>query len=45
MSRKRDAQGKWALWYLVTNRPYTAAQAVTEYAHRPGCEAGFRDAK
>jgi hypothetical protein len=45
MSRKRDAQGKWGLWYLVTNRPYTAEQAVTEYAHRPGCEAGFRDAK
>jgi hypothetical protein len=45
MSRKRDAQGKGRLWYLVTNRPYTAAQAVTEYAHRPGCEAGFRAAK
>jgi hypothetical protein len=45
MSRKRDAQGKWGLWYLVTNRPYTAEQAVAEYARRPGCEAGFRDAK
>jgi len=45
MSRKRDAQGKWGLWYVVANRPYTAEQAVTEYAHRPGCEAGFRDAK
>jgi uncharacterized membrane protein len=45
MSRKRDAQGKWGLWYLVTNRPYTAEQAVAEYAHRAGCEAGFRDAK
>jgi Transposase DDE domain len=45
MSRKRDAQGKWDLWYLVANRPYTAEQAVAEYAHRPGCEAGFRDAK
>jgi hypothetical protein len=44
-SRKRDAQGQWGLWYLVANRPYTAAQAVAEYAHRPGCEAGFRDAK
>lgn len=45
MSRKRDAHGTWGLWYLVTNRPYTAAQAVAEYAHRPGCAAGFRDAK
>jgi Transposase DDE domain len=45
MSRKRDAHGTWGLWYLVANRPYTAEQAVAEYAHRPGCEAGFRDAK
>jgi hypothetical protein len=45
MSRKRDVQGKWGYWYLVANRPYAAAQAVVEYAHRPGCEAGFRDAK
>jgi Transposase DDE domain len=45
MSRKRDAHGKWGLWYLVANRPYTAEQAVAEYAHRPGCEAGFREAK
>jgi Transposase DDE domain len=45
MSRKRDAQGTWGLWYLVANRPYTAEQAIAEYARRPGCEAGFRDAK
>lgn len=45
MSRKRDRQGKWGIWYWVANRPYAADQAVTEYAHRPGCEAGFRDAK
>jgi Transposase DDE domain len=45
MSRKRDRQGTWGIWYLVANRPYTAAQAVAEYAHRPGCEAGFRDAQ
>ena len=45
MSRKRDRHGEWGVWYLVTNRPYPAAQAVAEYAHRPGCEAGFRDAK
>jgi hypothetical protein len=29
----------------VAHRPYAAAQAVAEYARRPGCEAGFRDAK
>jgi hypothetical protein len=45
MSRKRERHGKWGIWYLVANRPYPAAQAVAEYAHRPGCEAGFRDAK
>jgi hypothetical protein len=45
MSRKRDAHSQWGRWYLVANRPYTAAQAVAEYTHRPGCEAGFRDAK
>src|SRR5262249_18748701 len=36
MSRQRDAQGKWGLWYLVANRPYPAAQAVAAYRHRPG---------
>lgn len=45
MSRKRDAQGQWGIWYLVAHRPYAAEQAVAEYARRPGCEAGFRDAK
>jgi Transposase DDE domain len=45
MSRKRDAHGKWGTWYLVANRPYAAEKAVAEYAHRPGCEAGFRDVK
>jgi hypothetical protein len=45
MSRKRDRHGTWGIWYLVTNRPSTAEQAMAEYAHRPGCEAGFRDAK
>jgi uncharacterized membrane protein len=45
MSRQRDAQGQWGFWYLVANRPYPAAQAVAEYRHRPGCEAGFRDAQ
>ena len=45
MSRKRDRHGQGGIGYLVANRPYTADQAVAEYAHRPGCEAGFRDAK
>jgi hypothetical protein len=45
MSRQRDAQGKWGTWYVVANRPYTAEHAVTEYAHRPGCEAGLREAQ
>jgi hypothetical protein len=45
MSRKRDRHGKWGIWYLVANRPYAAEQAVAEYARRPGCEAGLRDAK
>jgi len=30
MSRKRDRHGKWGIWYLVANRPYTAEQAVAE---------------
>lgn len=45
MSRARDQHGPWGLWYLVANRPYPAPQAMAEYARRPGCEAGFRDAK
>ena len=45
MSRARDAKGKWGVWYLVSNRPYEAKQATAEYGRRPGCEAGFRDAK
>jgi hypothetical protein len=45
MSRKRDAQDQWGIWYVVAHRPYAAAKAVAEYGHRPGCAAGFRDAK
>src|SRR5262245_15593090 len=45
MSRKRDGQGTWGLWYVVANRPSTAEQAVAEYAHRSGGDAGLRDAK
>ena len=37
--------GQVGIWYLAANQPCTATQAVAEYAHRPGCEAGFRDAQ
>jgi hypothetical protein len=30
---------------LVTNRPYPAAQAASEYGRRFSCEEGFREAK
>jgi hypothetical protein len=45
MSRTRDRHGTWGIRSLVTNRPYPAPKAGAEYARRPGCEAGFRDAK
>jgi hypothetical protein len=45
MSRARDKQGHWGIWYLVSNRPLRAPQMATEYGHRFGCEEGFRDAK
>src|SRR6266446_4680653 len=44
-SRARDRKGNWGLWHLVTNRPYPAAQAASEYGRRFSCEEGFRDAK
>jgi hypothetical protein len=45
LSRARDRKGNWGIWYLVSNR-FQRAQATTrEYAHRFGCEEGFRDAK
>src|SRR5262249_20748654 len=44
LSRKRDRPGKGGMWYVVAHRPYPADHAVAEYAHRPGCEAGLRDA-
>jgi len=45
MSRARDRNGKWGIWYLVSNRSYRAQAASTEYGHRFGCEEGFGDAK
>lgn len=43
--RARNEQGGWEIWYLVSNRPYRAEQAATEYGRRFACEEGFRDAK
>jgi Transposase DDE domain len=45
LSRQRDRQGKWGVWYVVSNREERAGVAAAEYAHRFGCEEGFRDAK
>ena len=44
-SRARDRKGGWGVWWLVSNRHYSAHQAASEYARRWGCECGFRDAK
>jgi hypothetical protein len=44
-SRIRNEKGAWEVWYLVSNRPYRARKAATEYGHRFACEEGFRDAK
>lgn len=45
MSRIRNDQGQWEVWYLISNRWRNAAQMAGEYARRFGCEQGFRDAK
>jgi hypothetical protein len=45
MSRARDKNGHWGIWYLVSNRPLSAQHMATEYGHRFCCEEGFRDAK
>src|SRR5215510_4124794 len=44
MRRQRERHGQGGLGYVVATRPSPAAQAVTAYAHRPGGEAGLRDA-
>jgi hypothetical protein len=44
-SRARNRAGHWEYWHLVSNRPLSALQMAQEYAHRFGCEEGFRDAK
>jgi hypothetical protein len=45
MSRIRNREGKWEVWYLLSNRSHRAKQAVAEYARRFSCEEGFRDVK
>ncbi len=44
-SRARDQQGKWGIWYLVSDCPLSCMKATSEYARRFSCEEGFRDAK
>lgn len=45
MSRARNREGKWEVWYLLSNRRHRAKQAAKEYARRFSCEQGFRDIK
>jgi hypothetical protein len=44
-SRARDRQGKWGVWHLLSNRPWSAYGMAAEYARRFTCEEGFRDSK
>lgn len=44
-SRAREGNGRWGIWYLVSNRESSAHSATTEYGRRFGGEEGFRDAK
>jgi hypothetical protein len=44
-ARARDAQGKWGVWHLLSNRPLSALGMSREYARRFTCEEGFRDGK
>lgn len=44
-ARERDRTGRWGIWFLVSNRRFSADTATREYARRFGCEEGFRDAK
>jgi hypothetical protein len=45
LSRAREAQGQWEVWYLISNRFRRAQVTAQEYARRFGCEEGFRDTK
>jgi len=44
-ARQRDRNGRWGIWFLVSNRRLQATTATREDARRFGCEEGFRDAK
>jgi len=44
-ARERDRNGRWGIWFLVSNRRFSADTTTREYARRFGCEEGFRDAK
>lgn len=45
MSRVRHHEGRWEVWYLMSNRQMSAKQSAAEYKRRFGCEQGFRDVK
>lgn len=45
LSRIRNEQGKWEIWYLISNHRSRAGQMASDYARRFGCEQGFRDVK
>lgn len=45
ISRARDKNGQWGIWYLVSNESLHAKGAAKEYGYRFRCEEGFRDAK
>lgn len=44
-ARERDRNGKWGIWFLISNRRFRAETVCREYARRFGCEEGFRDSK
>lgn len=44
-ARERDRKGQWGIWFLVSNRNWSAWRTTAEYVRRFGCEEGFRDAK
>lgn len=45
LSRRKNEDGQWEVWYLLSNFWQRAQQMANEYARRFGCEQGFRDAK
>lgn len=45
MSRARGKNGRWGIWYLISNCSMRAGRMAAEYGFRFDCEEGFRDAK